>query len=339
MRRGPGPVFAFESLIAARRWQVYALRSIYVGLMLAGPDADLGAVGPDDHQPGGRGRDRPAVPPDGDRRPARRGAAGRPGGDRRRHLRRQGAGDAAPCLRHRPDRPRDHHGQAGGAAGPGAGPAGLRAAGPGPRQLPGRDRPRGGLGAELVTAGVAILCCTLALLASVWARKPHQALLLAYLLVGLWVGFVPMADRPLPDGTSHDDRGRRPAACPTRSSPRSRRSSRRAGRWACASRSSFFLVTLLISTGPGRPGELAAAADGPGPGEPAAEARAARRAGAPAWITCPGPRSTATRCSGASGTASGPRAGPGGSGRPTPSSRRWRASTSSAAITPGGATA
>ncbi len=47
------------------------------------------------------------------------------------------------------------------------------------------------LGAELVTAGVAVLSCSLALLASVWARKPHQALLLAYTLVGLWVGFAP----------------------------------------------------------------------------------------------------------------------------------------------------
>ena len=31
-----GPVFEFESLIAARRWQIYALRSIYVGLLLVG---------------------------------------------------------------------------------------------------------------------------------------------------------------------------------------------------------------------------------------------------------------------------------------------------------------
>ena len=38
MRMGwnPGPVFAFESLIAARRWQLYAMRSIYVGLLLVG---------------------------------------------------------------------------------------------------------------------------------------------------------------------------------------------------------------------------------------------------------------------------------------------------------------
>jgi ABC-type transport system involved in multi-copper enzyme maturation permease subunit len=53
------------------------------------------------------------------------------------------------------------------------------------------------LGAELVTAGGAILCCALALLTSVWARKPHQALLLTYTLVGLWVAFVPVVDRLL----------------------------------------------------------------------------------------------------------------------------------------------
>ncbi len=31
-----GPVFEFESLIAARRWQIYAQRSIYVGLLFVG---------------------------------------------------------------------------------------------------------------------------------------------------------------------------------------------------------------------------------------------------------------------------------------------------------------
>ena len=36
MLGGLGPVFAYESLIAARRRQVYALRSVYVGLLLAG---------------------------------------------------------------------------------------------------------------------------------------------------------------------------------------------------------------------------------------------------------------------------------------------------------------
>jgi ABC-type transport system involved in multi-copper enzyme maturation permease subunit len=48
------------------------------------------------------------------------------------------------------------------------------------------------LGAELVTAGTAVVCCSLALLASVWARKPHQALLLAYTVVGVWVAAAPL---------------------------------------------------------------------------------------------------------------------------------------------------
>ena len=94
------------------------------------------------------------------------------------------------------------------------------------------------IGAELVTAGVAILCCTLALLASVWARKPHQALLLAYTLVGLWVGFVPTFNHPLSDGTSHDDLADMVLymSNPFLAGFRARRSFRRAGRWACASR-------------------------------------------------------------------------------------------------------
>src|SRR6516164_3357632 len=36
VRWGLGPVFALESLMAARRWQYYALRSVYVGLLLLG---------------------------------------------------------------------------------------------------------------------------------------------------------------------------------------------------------------------------------------------------------------------------------------------------------------
>jgi ABC-type transport system involved in multi-copper enzyme maturation permease subunit len=50
------------------------------------------------------------------------------------------------------------------------------------------------LGAELVTAGAAVACSSVALVASVWARKPHQALLLAYALLGLWVGAAPVAN-------------------------------------------------------------------------------------------------------------------------------------------------
>src|SRR5437879_501397 len=35
IRFGPGPVFAFEWLMAVRRWQMYATRSILVSLLLA----------------------------------------------------------------------------------------------------------------------------------------------------------------------------------------------------------------------------------------------------------------------------------------------------------------
>ena len=33
---GPGPVFAYESLLNARRWQVYAGRSVFVVIILTG---------------------------------------------------------------------------------------------------------------------------------------------------------------------------------------------------------------------------------------------------------------------------------------------------------------
>jgi ABC-type transport system involved in multi-copper enzyme maturation permease subunit len=36
LRLGPGPVFAYEWLTTTRRWQVYALRALFIGLILAG---------------------------------------------------------------------------------------------------------------------------------------------------------------------------------------------------------------------------------------------------------------------------------------------------------------
>src|SRR5262249_12642389 len=36
LRFGPGPVFAYESMLGARRWQVYALRALFVALLLGG---------------------------------------------------------------------------------------------------------------------------------------------------------------------------------------------------------------------------------------------------------------------------------------------------------------
>jgi ABC-type transport system involved in multi-copper enzyme maturation permease subunit len=192
MRWGLGPVFAFESLITARRWQVYGLRSIYVGLLLVGltltwgPSdqtinslADAAAIGRLFLQTviavqlavvllaapaatagvicvdKARGTLLHAFVTDLT--------------DREIVLGKLGA-RLAPVLALMA------YGLPVLALGSFLGGIDLAAA----------------LGAELVTAGAAILCCTLALMTSVWARKPHQALLLAYTLVGLWVGFVPM---------------------------------------------------------------------------------------------------------------------------------------------------
>jgi ABC-type transport system involved in multi-copper enzyme maturation permease subunit len=47
--------------------------------------------------------------------------------------------------------------------------------------------PAAALGAFLVSLGSAVLGCALALTLSVWARKPHEVLLAAYLLIALWL--------------------------------------------------------------------------------------------------------------------------------------------------------
>jgi ABC-type transport system involved in multi-copper enzyme maturation permease subunit len=191
LRWGLGPVFAFESLISARRWQVYALRALYVGLMLVGLTLTWG--------PSERTINSPAEAAAIGRMflltliavqlvvvllaaPAATAGAicvDKARGtllhafvtqltDREIILGKLGArlipvlallACGLPVL----------------ALGSFLGGIDLAAA----------------LGAELVTVGVAILCCTLALIASVWARKPHQALTLAYALVGAWVGLVP----------------------------------------------------------------------------------------------------------------------------------------------------
>ncbi|MGP0067706.1 MAG: ABC transporter permease subunit [Isosphaeraceae bacterium] len=191
MRWNPGPVFAFESLIAVRRWQVYAMRSLYVGLLLAGLTLTWGPS----NRPINSLAEAAAI--------ARlffhtviavqlgmvllAAPAATAGAicvdkargtllhafvtdltDREIVLGKLGA-RLAPVLALMA------YGLPVLALGSFLGGIDLAAA----------------LGAELVTAGTAVLCCSLALLTSVWARKPHQALLLAYAMVGLWVGFVP----------------------------------------------------------------------------------------------------------------------------------------------------
>jgi ABC-type transport system involved in multi-copper enzyme maturation permease subunit len=192
MRWGLGPVFGFESLIAVRRWQVYALRSFYVGLLLGGLALTWGPSERTIHSLAevaeiGRlflltviGVQLAVVLLAAPAATAGVICVDKSRGtllhafvtdltDREIVLGKLGA-RLAPVLS-------------------------LMACG-----LPvlafgsflGGIDPAAVLGAELVTAGVAILCCTLALLGSVWARKPHQALLLTYTLVGLWVVFVPV---------------------------------------------------------------------------------------------------------------------------------------------------
>ena len=186
-RFGPGPVFAFESLAAARRWQLYALRSVYVGLLLAGLTLTWGPS---------------------DRTINSLAEAAMIAGVFFRTLivvqlavvllAAPAATASAICV----DKSRgsllhafvtdltDREivlGKLGARLVPVLSlmACGLPVLALG-SWLGGIDL-ASVLGAELVTAGAAVLCCSLAFLASVWARKPHHALLVSYLLVGLWV--------------------------------------------------------------------------------------------------------------------------------------------------------
>ncbi len=187
MRWGPGPVFAFESLIASRRWQVYALRALYVGLLLAGLTLTWGPSDQTIHSPAQ--------------------AARIPGVFFRTLIGVQlavvllaapAATASAVCV----DKSRgtllhafvtdltDREivlGKLGARLPPilSLVACGLPVLAIG-SFLGGLDL-GAAVGAELVTMGTAAVCCSVALLASVWARKPHQALLLAYTVVGLWV--------------------------------------------------------------------------------------------------------------------------------------------------------
>jgi ABC-type transport system involved in multi-copper enzyme maturation permease subunit len=191
MRWGLGPVFAFESRMAVRRWQVYAVRSVYIGLMLLGLTLTWGPSDRILHSPADAamiGRlflqtvivvQLAAVLLAAPAATAGTICVDKARGsllhafvtdltDREIVLGKLGA-RLAPVLALLA------YGLPVLALGSFLGGIDLAAA----------------IGAELVTAGVAILSCTLALLASVWARKPHQALLLTYTIVGLWVGLVP----------------------------------------------------------------------------------------------------------------------------------------------------
>ena len=145
MRWGLGPVFLYECLANSRRWQTYAIRSVGVAVLLAA----IATIAMSQHgdRPGARvagicrtGR---VVLLRDHRRGADPGDAGRPGGDRRGHLRGPRPRDPDPHAGHRPLGPRDRPGQAGRAAPADPGPGGLHLAGPGDLLAPGRHRSHG----------------------------------------------------------------------------------------------------------------------------------------------------------------------------------------------------
>jgi ABC-type transport system involved in multi-copper enzyme maturation permease subunit len=203
-RFGPGPVFAFESLAAARRWQVYAMRCVYVGLLLVGLTLTWGPAERTIHTlaeaamiAGMFFRTVIAVQLALVLLAAPAATASAVCVDKARgsllHALVTDLTDREIIL-----------GKLGARLAPvlsliACGLPVLALGG----FLGGIDL-AAALGAELVTAGTAVVCCSLALVASLWARKPHQALLLAYTLVGLWVAAAPVVHRlflPLPPTT------------------------------------------------------------------------------------------------------------------------------------------
>ena len=205
-RWSPGPVFAFESVAAARRWQMYALRSIYVGLLLAGLTLTWGPSDRTIHSlaeaamiAGVFFRTLIAVQLAVVLLAAPAATASAVCVDKARgtllHAFVTDLTDREIVL-----------GKLGARLVPVLSlmACGLPVLALG-SWLGGIDL-AAVLGAELVTAGTAVVCCSLAFLASVWARKPHQALLLSYLLVGLWVAAAPMAHYLFCAGPTYDHR-------------------------------------------------------------------------------------------------------------------------------------
>ena len=194
MRMGwsPRPVFAFESLVAARRWQVYALRAVYVGLLLVGLTLTWGPSDRTIHSlaevatiAGVFFRTVIAVQLAVVLLAAPAATASAVCVDKARgtllHAFVTDLTDREIVL-----------GKLGARLGPGPGADGLRPAGAGPRQLPGRDRLRGGArgraghggdGGRLLQLGAAGLG-----LGPQAAPGPALGLL----LVGLWVATVPV---------------------------------------------------------------------------------------------------------------------------------------------------
>ena len=188
MRLGPGPVFVYEWLTAARRWQPYAMRAGFVG------------------RDPGRDGDRPERPSHARPRPA--GLAPRPGRDRRADYRTIAAIEltlillAAPaatagavCL----DKARgtlDHMlatdlsnaeivlGKLGVRLIPVLGLIACRAARRGARRACWAGSiPLALIGSFLVAIGCAFVACSLAMTLSVYGRKTHEVLIMTYMII------------------------------------------------------------------------------------------------------------------------------------------------------------
>ena len=193
MRLGPGPVFVYEWLTSARRWQLYAMRAGFIGAILVGlcfvwsqgsnyrlPDAPVSLQR--------AGADRLADLPDDRLRRADADPAGGAGGDGRGRLPRQGAGYARPHARHRPLQCRDRAGQARSAADPRAGPGRLPRACGGDNLASWAGSTRWRWSARsCVAIGCAFIGCTLAMALSVHGRKIHEVLIMTYILIILWI--------------------------------------------------------------------------------------------------------------------------------------------------------
>ncbi len=145
MRWGLGPVFLYECLANARRWQTYAIRSVGVAILLAAiaTIANSPHVERSSEHMAGLCRTGRVVLLRDHRRGADPGVAGRPGGDGRSHLRGPRARDPDPHAGHRLVRPGDRAGQAGGAAATDPGNGGLHLAGPGDLLAARRHRSHG----------------------------------------------------------------------------------------------------------------------------------------------------------------------------------------------------
>ncbi|HWE40474.1 MAG TPA: ABC transporter permease [Isosphaeraceae bacterium] len=189
---GLGPVFAVESVIGARRWQLYATRMAFVALLLTGltilwlplegRDIGVGELGQVGRQ---FFRMLVGVQLAVICLAAPAATAGAICVDKARgtllHVMATDLTDREVVL-----------GKLGARLGPIVGlllcglPV-LAIAG-----LLGGVEPSAALGAYLLTFGMAASCCALALFLSVWARKPHQALLATYAIEGLGLALYPI---------------------------------------------------------------------------------------------------------------------------------------------------